>query len=92
MTKAEIVAQIASKANFTKATAERFLNTFLDVLQDSLAEERKVTLVGFGSFTVDARKERKGRNPRTGEPITIAASRVVKFRPGKTLSELCKKD
>lgn len=85
MTKAELVAQIASNANFTKAASERFLNAFLEVLQTSLAEEGKVTLVGFGAFSVENRKERAGRNPRTGEVITIKSARVVKFRPGKYL-------
>lgn len=87
MTKADLVAQIASNANFTKAAAERFLNALLEVVQASLAEEGKISLAGFGSFNVENRKERQGRNPRTGEPITIGASRVVKFRPGKNLKD-----
>ena len=87
MTKAELVAQIASKANFTKAASERFLTAMLDVVQDTLAKEGKVSLAGFGSFVVEERKARKGRNPRTGETITIAASKVVKFRLGKTLKD-----
>lgn len=90
MTKADLVAQIASNANFTKAAAERFLNALLEVVQASLAEEGKISLTGFGSFTVDTRKERKGRNPHTGEPITIESARVVKFHPGKNLKESIK--
>lgn len=88
MTKADLVAQIASNANFTKAASERFLNALLEVVQDSLAEEGKISLAGFGSFNLENRKERKGRNPRTGEAITIEASKVVKFRPGKNLKDL----
>lgn len=90
MTKAELVAQIASKANLTKAAAERSLNAMLESIQDILAEEGKLTLTGFGTFAVETRKERKGRNPRTGDPITIAASKIVKFRPGKTLKDSVK--
>ncbi len=87
MTKAELVAQIASHTDFTKAASEKFLTALLDVVQDTLIEEGKVSLAGFGAFAVEERKERKGRNPRTGEAITIAASKVVKFRPGKNLKE-----
>jgi len=87
MTKAELVAQIASKANFTKAASERFLTAMLGVVQETLTKEGKVSLAGFGAFVVEKRKARKGRNPRTGETITIAASKVVKFRPGKALKE-----
>ena len=90
MTKAELVTQIASKANLTKAAAERSLNAMLEAIQDILADEGKLTLTGFGTFAAETRKERKGRNPRTGDAITIAASKVVKFRPGKTLKEAVK--
>lgn len=90
MTKAELVTQIASKANLTKAAAERSLNAMLDAIQDILADEGKLTLTGFGTFAVETRKERKGRNPRTGDEIIIASSKVVKFRPGKTLKEAVK--
>lgn len=87
MTKAELVAQIATKANLTKAAAERSLNAMLESIQELLAEDGKLTLTGFGTFAVETRKERPGRNPRTGESITIAASKVVKFRPGKLLKD-----
>lgn len=87
MTKAELVAQIASKANLTKAAAERSLNAMLESIQELLSEDGKLTLTGFGTFAVETRKERPGRNPRTGESITIAASKVVKFRPGKLLKD-----
>ena len=87
MTKADLIAEIASRANLTKAAAERALNALLDEVQEALAGEGKVTLSGFGSFVVEDRKERIGRNPRTGEDITIPASRVVRFRPGKGLKD-----
>lgn len=90
MTKADLVAQIATKANLTKIAAERALNAMLEATQEVLVEDGKLTLTGFGTFVVGARKERTGRNPRSGEPITIAASNVVRFRPGKLLKDAAK--
>ena len=87
MTKADLVADIAAKANLTKAAAERSLNVLLEAVQQTLVKGDKMTIAGFGTFAVEQRKERKGRNPRTGDEITIKASRVVKFRPGKTLKD-----
>ena len=91
MTKAELVAKIALKANMTKAAAERTLNAFLDAVQETLVQEGKLTLTGFGAFSVEARKARPGRNPRTGAKITIPASKMVKFRSGKQLKDAVKK-
>lgn len=85
MTKADLVEKIAGKANLTKAAAERALNAFLEAVTESLVKEEKLTLTGFGTFVAEHRKARKGRNPRTGDPITIPASKIVKFRPGKQL-------
>ncbi|MBG0776460.1 MAG: HU family DNA-binding protein [Desulfovibrionaceae bacterium] len=90
MTKADLVVKIADKANLTKANAERALNAFLEAVEATLVKEGKLTLTGFGTFLVETRKERKGRNPRTGAEITIPASKVVKFRPGKLLKEAVK--
>ncbi len=87
MTKADLVEQIAGNASITKAAAERALNAVLEAISAGLKQEEKLTLVGFGSFVVENRKARQGRNPRTGEAITIPASRSVKFRPGKQLKE-----
>ena len=87
MTKAELIAQIAAKANLTKAAAERSVNAMLESIQEFLAEDGKLTLTGFGTFAVEERQERPGRTPRTGESIQIAASKVVKFRPGKQLKD-----
>ena len=91
MTKAELIEKIATKANTTKASAERALNAFLDSVKGVLAKNGKLTLTGFGTFAVEKRSERKGRNPRTGATIKIPASKVVKFRPGKALKEAVKK-
>ncbi len=87
MTKAELIERIATNAKLTKADAERALSTVLDTISEGLKQEEKLTLAGFGTFIVESRKERQGRNPRTGEAITIAASKAVKFRPSKQLKE-----
>ena len=73
MTKADLVEKIAAKANLTKAAAERALNAFLASVEDSLSKEAKLTLTGFGTFAVESRKARQGRNPRTGATLTIPA-------------------
>lgn len=91
MTKADLVAQIAARADMPKAAAERSLNAMLESIQEMLAEDGKLTLTGFGAFAAETRRERPGRNPRTGEAITIAASKVVRFRPGKTLKDALNK-
>ncbi|MBQ4566577.1 MAG: HU family DNA-binding protein [Desulfovibrio sp.] len=88
MTKADLVDKIAAKANVTKAAAERSLNVFLASLEEGLIRDGKITLSGFGTFAVESRKARQGRNPRTGETLTIPACKMVKFRPGKTLKDI----
>lgn len=90
MTKAELIEKIAAETNLTKVGVERPLNAFLDAAMDVLAKEGKLTLTGFGTFVVEERQERVGRNPRTGEEIVIPASKVVKFRPGKMLKDAVK--
>ena len=87
MTKSDLVAQIAARANLSKAAAERSLNAMLKAMQEALGSDDKITLTGFGTFSVEERKERQGRNPRTGEAITIEASKGVRFRPGKILKD-----
>ena len=87
MTKSDLVAQIAARANLSKAAAERSLNAMLRAMQEALGSDDKITLTGFGTFSVEERKERQGRNPRTGEAITIEASKGVRFRPGKILKD-----
>ena len=68
MTKADLVEKIAAKANLTKAAAERALNAFLASVEESLAQDDKLTLTGFGTFMVETRKERQGRNPAPARP------------------------
>ena len=90
MTKAEVVAKVASESGITKSQAEKAVDGFVSAVSDALAAGDKITLVGFGTFSVGERAEREGRNPRTGEKIKIPASKVVKFKAGKTLSEKVK--
>ncbi len=90
MTKADLVSKIADKAGLTKTDSEKALNAFLESVQGTLVSEGKLTLTGFGTFAVEQRKARNGRNPRTGEEIKIPASKVVKFRPGKILKDAVK--
>ena len=66
------------------------MDGFVSAVSDALATGDKITLVGFGTFSVGERSQREGRNPRTGEKISIPASKVVKFKAGKTLSEKVK--
>ena len=87
MTKSDIIAEIANKSNLTKADAEKTLNSFVEITKDTLKKEGRLALAGFGSFIVSERKERQGRNPQTGETMTIKASKTVRFRAGKALKE-----
>ncbi len=88
MTKAELLEQMAGDAEISKAAANDALNALIDGIISSLkTDQGKVTLTGFGTFSISHRKARKGRNPQTGKEIKIAASSTVKFKPGKKLKE-----
>jgi len=91
MNKSDLVDSIAQKAGLQKKDAEKALNAIMDSVEEALANGDKVQLVGFGSFEVRERGERKGRNPQTMEEITIKASRVPVFRPGKALKDALNK-
>jgi len=90
MTKEELINKIAKEAKVTKTQANKALNAAIDGVTSSLKRGRKVSFVGFGTFSVAKRKARMGRNPQTGAPIRIAASRVPKFKPGKQLKDAVK--
>ena len=90
MTKAELVGKIAGEAGIIKSQVEKAVDGFISAVSGALASGDKVTLAGFGTFSVAARAKREGRNPRTGEKMKIPASKVVKFKAGKTLSEKVK--
>jgi DNA-binding protein HU-beta len=86
MTKAELISKIAEDAGLTKATAGVALEAFLEGVTKTLKSGDKLTLVGFGTFSVSKRAARKGRNPFTGEEIKIKAKKVAKFKASKDLS------
>ena len=88
MNKAELVTAIAEEAQLTKVDAEKSLTGILDALTTCLASGDKLTLVGFGTFSVADRAARTGQNPQTGKKIEIAASTTPKFKPGNTLKAL----
>jgi len=88
MTKAELVEQMAKDAGISKVAASAALSSFMANVTNTLKKkDGKLTLVGFGTFAKVRRKARKGRNPQTGKAINIKARNVVKFRPGKKLSD-----
>ena len=87
MTKAELIEGIAKDSNVSKVVAAKALNSFISNVTKSLKKGNKVTLVGFGTFSVVKRKARKGRNPQTGEVIKIKASKAAKFKAGATLKK-----
>ena len=87
MNKTELIAAVAEKAEISKKDAEKAVKAFTDAVAEELAKGGKVQLVGFGNFEVSERPAREGRNPRTGETMTIAASKTPKFIPGKALKD-----
>lgn len=87
MNKAELIDSISFKTGLSKADAGRALNATIDSITDSLKSSGEVVLVGFGSFTVKERAARTGRNPKTGEPLEIAAAKIPNFKPGKPLKD-----
>jgi integration host factor subunit beta len=88
MTKAELVEDVARAAELTKKDAERLVEIVFESIIDSLNQGQKIELRGFGSFRVRERGARRGRNPKTGDPVSIPAKRVPYFKPGKELKEL----
>ena len=87
MNKAELVDAVAEAADLSKASAARAVDAVTDTITRSLQSGDQVTLVGFGTFTVRQRAARSGRNPRTGETISIKASKVPGFKAGKALKD-----
>jgi len=86
--KADLVAKIAEKSELTKKDAEKALNAFIEAVEEALKNGDKVQLVGFGTFEVRERAERKGRNPQTKEEITSPSSKAPIFKAGKALKDL----
>jgi DNA-binding protein HU-beta len=87
MNKAELIEAIADAADLTKADAGRALDGMIDAITAALKKGETVSLVGFGSFVVKERAERQGRNPQTGDTITIPAAKMPAFKAGKALKD-----
>jgi len=90
MSREELIQKIAREAKLNKTQADKALRATLDGITSSLKKGKKVSFVGFGTFTVGKRKARMGRNPQTGATIRIAAARVPKFKAGKQLKDAVK--
>ena len=90
MNKAELVSAIATDAGVSKSVASKVLDSMINNVTKSLKKGKKVTLVGFGTFSVTKRKARTGRNPQTGKKIKIPAKKVAKFRAGAKLAKAVK--
>ncbi len=86
MNKAELVTKIADDSGLSKSQANAALDAFTDAVGKALKSGDKVTLVGFGTFSISKRKARTGRNPKTGDSIKIKAKKVARFKAGKELS------
>jgi DNA-binding protein HU-beta len=87
MTREELIAQMAADAKTTKVQAKAALDSFIDAVTKTLKKGGRLSLVGFGTFTVSKRSARTGRNPKTGEPLQIKARKVAKFKAGSSLSK-----
>jgi len=90
MTKAELIGAMAKEAKISKASAEKALNAVTASVSKALKRGDKLTLTGFGTFSVSKRRARTGRNPRTGKEIKIPATKVAKFKPGNLLRSAVK--
>ena len=88
MNKTELIAAVAEQSGLSKKDAEKAVKAFTDAVAEELAKGGKVQLVGFGNFEVSERPAREGRNPHTGEPMPIAASKAPKFKAGKALKDM----
>lgn len=90
MNKSDLVDAVAAESGLTKADAAKAVDALFDAITGALKQGDEVRLVGFGTFAVSERAARTGKNPRTGEEITIAASKQPKFKPGKGLKDALK--
>ncbi len=89
MTRAELIVSVADKAKLDRKSAEKAVAATFETIKQALIEGDKVQVLGFGTFENRTRAARKGRNPRTGEEISIAASNLPSFKAGKSLKEAC---
>lgn len=91
MNKSELIATVAGKTNTTKASVSTIIDVAMEAITDALSRGESVQFVGFGTFSVQERKARIGRNPQTGKEMKIPAKKVVRFRPGSALSAAANK-
>ena len=87
MKKSDIAAHVATQVSLSKSAADAAVGAVFGAISDALAREESVSIAGFGTFSTKRRSARQGRNPRTGEAITIAASKIPSFKAGKTLRD-----
>lgn len=92
MRKSDIAAHVADRVSLSKAQAEGAVNALIEAIRGALANGEKVSLVGFGTFSTRRRSARRGRNPRTGESIAIAATKTPSFKAGKALRDTVRFD
>lgn len=85
MTKADIVEKIYEKIGFSKKESAEFVDMVFDIMKDTLENGEKIKIAGFGNFVVKEKADRRGRNPQTGEEITISARRILAFKPSQVL-------
>ncbi|MCQ2484872.1 MAG: HU family DNA-binding protein [Clostridia bacterium] len=90
MNKTEFISAVAAKGELDKKAAEKAVNAVFGAVEDALKAGEKIQLVGFGTFEVKERAEKQGRNPKTGETMTIAASKIPSFKAGKALKDAVK--
>ncbi|MFS0892383.1 HU family DNA-binding protein [Peribacillus frigoritolerans] len=90
MNKTELVKAVSTQADLTQKDAAKAVDALFEAISNTLAKEEKIQIIGFGTFEVRERAARTGRNPQTGEEISIAASKVPAFKPGKELKEAVK--
>lgn len=90
MNKSELINEVARKTGLSRREAEVGIQTMLDAISNELAQNKKVTLTGFGTFDVGQRKARTGVNPRTGQPINISATKMPRFKPSRSLRSTIK--
>ncbi len=87
MNKTDLISEVAARTGMTKKEIEKVVNAFFSTIEGTLKSGNKVQLIGFGTFEVRDRRARKGRNPQTGEEISIPAARVPAFKAGKALKD-----
>ncbi|MBU8589400.1 HU family DNA-binding protein [Priestia megaterium] len=90
MNKTELVDAVATKSELTKQDSKKAVDALFETISNTLAKEEKIQLIGFGTFEIRERAERTGRNPQTGEEMTIPASKAPAFKPGKELKDAFK--